>query len=141
VLLAAAFWLVVRRSPREHPWCNQAERVLLDPASPPDTAPSKAPVKLWQRSTFLSLAMMLVYAFTSTFQDQLYVNWIPLFLTEGRGLSDAEMGLFTPLPLLARRGRHLRRHAQRLRDPQDGQPPLGCAAALRFTGKMGGRAS
>jgi sugar phosphate permease len=44
--------------------------------------------------------MMLVYAFTSTFQDQLYVNWIPLFLTEGRGLDTRAMGLFSPLPLL-----------------------------------------
>jgi MFS family permease len=44
--------------------------------------------------------MLLVYAFASTFQDQLYVFWIPLFLTEGRGLDNSQMGLFTPLPLL-----------------------------------------
>jgi hypothetical protein len=57
-------------------------------------------VVLWQRSTVLSMGMLLVYAFASTFQDQLYVFWIPLFLTEGRGLDTSQMGLFTPLPLL-----------------------------------------
>ena len=55
---------------------------------------------LLDRGSLVNLGMLLVYAFASTFQDQLYVNWIPLFLTEGRGLDDSEMGLFTPLPLL-----------------------------------------
>jgi nitrate/nitrite transporter NarK len=44
--------------------------------------------------------MMLLYAFASTFQDQLYVYWIPSFLVKGRGLDTETMGLFTPLPLL-----------------------------------------
>ena len=44
--------------------------------------------------------MLLVYAFASTFQDQLYVYWIPSFLVEGRGLDATTMGLFTPLPLI-----------------------------------------
>jgi MFS family permease len=44
--------------------------------------------------------MMLVYAFTSTFQDQLYVYWLPSFLVDGRGLDKETMGLLTPLPLL-----------------------------------------
>jgi MFS family permease len=99
VLLAAAFWLVMRQNPGVHPWCNPAEVALIGTTASPSPADQPV-VKLWHRSTFLSLAMMLVYAFTSTFQDQLYVNWLPLFLTEGRGLDDAEMGLFTPLPLL-----------------------------------------
>ena len=44
--------------------------------------------------------MLLLYAFASTFQDQLYVFWIPLFLVQARGLDATEMGLFTPLPLI-----------------------------------------
>src|SRR5205814_4400500 len=55
---------------------------------------------LLNRGSLINLGMLLAYAFMSTFQDQLYVNWIPLFLTEGRGLDDRTMGLFTPLPLL-----------------------------------------
>ena len=44
--------------------------------------------------------MMLLYAFASTFQDQFYVFWLPLFLVEARGLDLTTMGLFAPLPLL-----------------------------------------
>jgi MFS family permease len=51
-------------------------------------------------ASLASLSWMLVYAFTSTFQDQLYVYWLPLFLVEGRGLNATRMGLFAPLPLL-----------------------------------------
>jgi sugar phosphate permease len=102
VLLAAAFWLVFRNSPREHPWTNGAEENLIEPAPLPssETAGENGRRLLLDRRSLFSLGMLLVYAFASTFQDQLYVNWIPLFLTEGRGLDDQEMGLFTPLPLL-----------------------------------------
>jgi sugar phosphate permease len=101
VLLALAFWLVFRNSPREHPWANEAEQNLIEPAScAPATAGENRRRLLLDRRSLLSLGMLLVYAFASTFQDQLYVNWIPLFLTEGRGLNNEEMGLFTPLPLL-----------------------------------------
>jgi nitrate/nitrite transporter NarK len=51
-------------------------------------------------AALLSMAMMLLYAFASTFQDQFYVYWLPSFLVEARGLDDKMMGLFAPLPLL-----------------------------------------
>jgi sugar phosphate permease len=100
--LAVALWIVVRNSPREHPWANQAEK---DEMSPPAADAGRfsgepAPPIVYNRASMLSLGMMLLYAFASTFQDQLYVNWIPLFLVEGHGMSAGEMGLFTPLPLV-----------------------------------------
>src|SRR5262249_33791724 len=99
VLLAAASWLVVRDSPRQHPWSNAAEQAAIDTGSAPP-ANGKRTGLLLNRSSLVNLGVLLLYAFASTFQDQLYVNWIPLFLTEGRGLDDSQMGLFTPLPLL-----------------------------------------
>ena len=41
----------------------------------------------------------MLYAFASTFADMLYPNWIPLFLTEGKGLTAMQMGIFASLPL------------------------------------------
>jgi sugar phosphate permease len=110
MLLAAACWLVVRDSPSEHPWSNQAEKELIagnvraaeqgsDAAMSPPASVGRLRLDL-NRASLFSLAMMLVYAFVSTFQDQMYVYWIPLFLVEGRGLTGSEMGLFTPLPLI-----------------------------------------
>jgi nitrate/nitrite transporter NarK len=109
VALAAACWFVVRNSPAEHPWSNQAETELIAEIAPgfkqgSEGAASPAPsgrVRLnLDRASFFSLTMLLVYSFVSNFQDQMYVYWIPLFLVEGRGLTGSEMGLFTPLPLI-----------------------------------------
>jgi sugar phosphate permease len=97
--LAVAYWIVMRNSPREHPWTNQAERELTGEPAPLSTGGSRG-VLLLNRGSLFNLGMMLLYAFTSTFQDQLFVFWIPDFLVTGRGLSAAEMGLFAPLPLI-----------------------------------------
>src|SRR5439155_982807 len=41
----------------------------------------------------------LLYSFASTFGDQLFVYWIPLFLEESKGLTKAQMGVYASLPL------------------------------------------
>jgi nitrate/nitrite transporter NarK len=100
LVLAAAFWLFVRNSPREHPWSNQAEQQTIEgPPTPAPAATTPAPL-LRDRASLISLSMLLLYAFASTFQDQLYLNWIPSFLKTGRGMDDTQMGLVTALPLL-----------------------------------------
>jgi sugar phosphate permease len=99
VVLAVICWVVVRSSPREHPRSNLAEQQLVEAGMVP-TPPGQRVALYLDRASLLSLGMLLLYAFASTFQDQLYVYWIPLFLREGRGLSPTQMGLFAPLPLL-----------------------------------------
>src|SRR5262249_3920702 len=99
LVLAAACWLLVRGSPREHSGTNLAEQALIDGGMPAVVSGQRPRLQLGGAG-LLSLGMMLVYAFASTFQDQLYVYWIPYFLVEGRGLSATQMGLFTTLPLL-----------------------------------------
>jgi sugar phosphate permease len=99
VILAVAFWALVRDSPRLHPWSNEAERALIESGT--STGATGQPLKLrLDAGSTLNLGMLLVYAFASTFQDQLYVLWIPSFLVEARGMDRGEMGLFTPLPLI-----------------------------------------
>jgi MFS transporter, ACS family, glucarate transporter len=80
--LAAAFWLGPRQPPETSSGEGQRAQLHLN------------------AGTLGNLAMLLVYAFTSTFQDMLYVYWIPLFLVEGKGFAQEEMGFFAPLPLL-----------------------------------------
>lgn len=98
-VLALALWFLVRSTPREHPLCNAAEQELISAGTAPATS-GKRTALLGDPASLLSLSMLLLYAFASTFQDQLYVNWIPKFLMEGRGLTATEMGLFAPLPFI-----------------------------------------
>ncbi len=99
-LLAVATWVVLRNSPREHPWSNQGEVDLIDgPPSSGTSRPAARVTLLRDPATLLTLAVLLLYAFASTFQDQIYVNWIPTFLQKGRGLNVKGMGVLASLPL------------------------------------------
>ena len=97
--LAIVCWLLLRNSPREHPLVNPAEQALIEGPPLPASSGPREPL-VFSRSAGFSLGMLLLYAFASTFQDQLYVLWIPTFLVEARGLDNRDMGLFTPLPLI-----------------------------------------
>jgi sugar phosphate permease len=97
-LLGLTFWFLFRNRPREHPWANEAERQLIDEGNAP--APPQARPRLRLTGPNVrNLVALLLYAFTSTFADMLYLNWIPLFLTEGKGLTSMQMGIFASLPL------------------------------------------
>jgi ACS family glucarate transporter-like MFS transporter len=95
--LAAAFWLLFRDGPRRHPWANEAEADLVEAGSPPP-AGGRPRLDLGA-GNLVTLGALLLHSFASTFADQLYVFWVPLYLREGKGLGDREMGLFAGLPL------------------------------------------
>jgi sugar phosphate permease len=99
MLLAAAFWIFLRNSPREHPWANRAEADLIETGTAPPVTRQRPALLLTPASGF-SLAMIFVYIFASTFQDQFYVYWVPKFLKTDKGFDSETMGLFTPLPLV-----------------------------------------
>jgi ACS family glucarate transporter-like MFS transporter len=104
--LAAAFWFLFRDRPSGHPWSNCAEAELIagSPPTPvnepaaPAIGPPQARLHV-DRASALTLAALAVYSFASTWVDQLYVFWISQFLTEAKGLTQQEMGLFAGLPL------------------------------------------
>lgn len=96
-LLAIAFCVYFRNSPSEHPQVNEAERTLIGGGV---STPADRPRLLLNRGSTLSLGMLLLYAFCSTFQDQLYVFWVPEFLEKAYDLSKQEVGVLTPLPLI-----------------------------------------
>jgi sugar phosphate permease len=99
IVLAIAFWWLVPGSPPGYRRPELAERQgVIARRDIPE--PGLWSARRLDGPSLSSLGMLLVYAFASTFQDQLYVNWIPLFLMEGRGLRIEEMGQFALLPLL-----------------------------------------
>lgn len=97
VLLAVAFWLAYRNSPREHPWANNSEVELIEEGEKP-AAPGSKPQLYLGFAQLLTLGMLMLYSFASTFADQLFVFWIPSYLDD-HGLSQAERGIYSSFPL------------------------------------------
>jgi ACS family glucarate transporter-like MFS transporter len=112
VAFAALFFALFRNSPDAHPLVNEAEAALIDtPAGrhvgpPADAAANSQPLKLRQLPGSIRPAAVPNFFFLniqtilSTFADNIYSNWIPLFLAEVYLLNDKSIGLFSALPLL-----------------------------------------
>jgi sugar phosphate permease len=105
VLLALAMWIVLRNTPKEHPRVNAAELALI--ADPVDlTRPAAVSMTMRQmlgsldRRGLLNLLAINVQTILSTVADNIYSNWIPLFLWSVHGLKDKELGIYGALPLL-----------------------------------------
>jgi sugar phosphate permease len=105
---AAAFVVLFRNSPREHPGVNAAEAALIAgdtaDASRPESAPQRMTIGQLLRgmtpAALLNFAALNVQTILSTFADNIFSNWIPLFLARVHKLDFAEMGLYSALPLL-----------------------------------------
>jgi sugar phosphate permease len=101
-VFAIAVWLLFRNTPAEHPWCNTEERaeVASSEEATRSSEHEKLSVKRFSRAGLFTFAVLLVHSFTSTLPDMLYVNWIPTFLVEAKGLDKVQMGIFAMLPLI-----------------------------------------
>jgi sugar phosphate permease len=99
VLLAVAVWSVFRNGPRDHPGVNPAELRLIEGEEPPPEPGARPRLRLTGAGG-VTFALLLTYAFFSTFADAFFVIWIPTFLVEGKALGGLEMGFLAMLPLL-----------------------------------------
>ncbi len=116
------FAIVFRNSPREHPAVNDAEARIIEGDDTPTTgspltqtrnvsegessspAPERTTVRSMLRSmtprSLVNLMCLAVQSILSTFADNIYSNWIPLFLAQVHDLKFKEMGIYSALPLL-----------------------------------------
>jgi ACS family glucarate transporter-like MFS transporter len=97
-MYAAFFWMLFRNRPAEHPFSNEAERELIEAGEVTNLAADE--IKLnWTRATKINFGIFLAASFCSTFADNLFVFYMPQYLKEEKGFSDAAMGIFASLPL------------------------------------------
>lgn len=103
------FAVVFRNSPRRHPGVNAAELRLIEGDSRPEgTAPAEVAERMGVMQTLRSttprslfnLICLCVQSILSTFADNIYSNWIPLFVAEVYHLEFKKMGIYAALPLL-----------------------------------------
>jgi len=105
VAFAAVFALAFRNSPREHPFSNPPEADLIDQ---PIAAGQPQPPRMTMRQMLGSiqpralpnLIFLNVQTILSTLADNIYSNWIPLFLWEVHHLKSGAMGVYSALPLI-----------------------------------------
>ncbi len=109
VVLVVTFALVFRDSPRKHPYVNAAEADLIEGGAQTAAQPSVPPGERitvrrmlsrvsWRSS--LNLMFLTVQSILSTFADNVFSNWIPLFLAQVHHLEFKQMGIYAALPLL-----------------------------------------
>jgi ACS family hexuronate transporter-like MFS transporter len=105
---AVVFFAALRNLPNEQPLVNDAEAALISGADDvgANTLASspRMSVKQMLRSLtprgLVNLIALNVQSVLSTFADNIYSNWIPLFLAEVHQLKFKEMGIYSSLPLL-----------------------------------------
>jgi MFS transporter, ACS family, glucarate transporter len=101
-LLWAALWFsYYRDSPEEHRGVNAQERELIHSATGGPRSKIGAPVP-WRKilSSPTMWALCLMYA-CYQYGLVVYLDWFPTYLKESRGLSLAQMGVYSSLPLFA----------------------------------------
>jgi sugar phosphate permease len=101
-LLWAVIWFTYYRdTPEEHPRVNAQERELIHSATGGPRAKIGAAVP-WRMilSSPTLWALCLMYGFYQ-YGLVVYLDWFPTYLKESRGLSLAQMGIYSSLPLFA----------------------------------------
>jgi len=110
LMLGFLFLALYRNSPSEHPWANRAEVEYIEgpdvsqSTSKYESAPRRPKIReLFRRMSPRSIVNLFCINLTSTLStiaDNIYSNWIPLFLYEQHGMKFKEMGIYSALPLI-----------------------------------------
>ncbi len=109
VVLIVLFAVLFRSTPRQHPRANLAEAELIEGATgstvfQPPAVSGRITVRQMLRTvsprSFLNLMFLSVQSLLSTFADNVFSNWIPLFLFQVHHLEFKKMGIYAALPLL-----------------------------------------
>ena len=102
LLVALTFWIVVRNTPREHPWCNQAEKELVPLKAPELKADgTKASSLPW--GEILTSPGMLLSSFS---QFGINVGWLfavttlPRYLDQVHHVEIIQRGFLCSLPMV-----------------------------------------
>ena len=104
LVVALAFAWVGRNSPKQHPWCNDAERRLIDDEATrisKAAQPADAPFPWKAVLTSLSLWGNSAMQFFTNIGWLFVVTWLPRYLDKVHGVPLAEQALMTAVPTAA----------------------------------------
>lgn len=102
LLWIVPWWILARANPDKHPWVSAEERTHILGDSPAvASAPGSAPSLSWTAA--LGLRQTWAIIVSRFFLDPvwwLFVNWLPIYLTERFGFDVKQIGLFGWVPYL-----------------------------------------
>ncbi len=101
--VAAAFWLVVRDRPDQHPGCNAAERTLIESGRPPTAAGTRGPAGALPLGAMLrntSLSLSCASQFFTNFGWVFLLTWLPTYLEQEHAVTALERGWMASVPIL-----------------------------------------
>lgn len=101
------FVVIFRNSPRQHPGVNDAERQLIEEGDSSTVSSAAAPQRMTVMTmlrsmtprSLMNLIWLSIQNILSTFADNIYSNWIPLFLVQVHHLESKPLGVCAALPL------------------------------------------
>jgi MFS transporter, ACS family, hexuronate transporter len=97
-----ALWVVCFRTPAQHPWITDAERVhILDGAAPASSSAVEWRPGWLHLLTYRQTWAVIMGRFITDPIWWLYIFWLPGYLQEARGFSLREVGQSVWLPFLA----------------------------------------
>jgi MFS transporter, ACS family, glucarate transporter len=102
IVVAALFWLFFRSTPAEHPWCNAAERALIDVGKDPAAVTHAAealPLVTMLRSG--SLWLSSISQFTTNFAWLFLVTFLARYLVEVHQVPILERSWMAAVPPMA----------------------------------------
>lgn len=104
IVLAFAFFIVVRDTPEKHPRVNRAELALIGLGNtengPQEKIGFKQLITNASPAALRSILLLAVAASFSSVADQIFSGWIPLFLSEAHQLNYKAMGIYASMPLI-----------------------------------------
>ena len=99
-VFSAVLILLLRNSPRAHPWANAAEAELISAGDAAAGAATRG-VLDWRLVIRSPVVWALLFQqFTCAFVDMFFSNWLPLYLAEAKGLKMTNTGWMAAVPLL-----------------------------------------
>lgn len=100
MFVGAAFLLLFRNTPREHPWANEAEQALITAGDPSAAQASRSRVAWGGLVRSRTVQFLLLRSFASNLADVLFVYWVPLYLRTEKQLGSLTAGWMSALPLI-----------------------------------------
>ena len=100
VAIGAAFLILFRNTPKEHPWANEEEAALITADDPSAAQAVGARVNWASLARSRTMQFLLLRSFASNMADVLFVNWVPLYLRTEKQLDSLAAGWMAAMPLI-----------------------------------------